>query len=68
MNELTKIDKNIYSHFIITDVLIVYLKTLKPNGKNYFYICDKYFGLQESDDKKCYIVKLAQKGKCDNNA
>jgi hypothetical protein len=56
-------DKSLYSHKIISDVLIVYLKTKKANGKNYFYICDKDFGLQESGDD--YVVQLATKGKCD---
>jgi len=65
MNENNKriFDKSIYSHKIISDVLIVYLKTKKQNGKNYFYLCDKEFGLQEKGND--YIILLSQKDKCD---
>ena len=61
MNEI-KFNKEHFSHYTISDVLIVYLKEKKANGKNYFYICDKEYGLRESEDKKCYVVKLSHKG------
>lgn len=64
MNEfIVKINKTQYSHCMLKDVLIVYLKEKKPNGKNYFYLCDKDFGIRESEDKECYEIKLTQKGK-----
>ena len=66
MNEI-RINKDVYSHCRTTDVLIVYLKNKKRNGKNYFYLCDKDFGLQESEDKQCYIAKLSTKGKGEYN-
>lgn len=62
-----KFDKSLYSHCDIRDVLIVYLKTKRANGKNKFYICDKTFGMQESEDRTCYVVKLLEKGKSENN-
>ena len=63
MNEI-RISKNTYSHCNYTDkVLIVYLNIIKENGKNYFYVCDKNFGIQESKDGQCYIVKTIEKGK-----
>lgn len=63
MNEI-RINKNTYSHCNYTDsVLIVYLNIIKENGKNYFYVCDKDFGIRESEDKQCYIVKPIKKDK-----
>lgn len=62
-----KFDKSLYSHCSITDVLIIYLKEKRQNGKNRFYICDKDYGMKESQDGMCYVVKLLEKGKSDKN-
>lgn len=56
------VSKNNYSHCLLKpDVLIVYLLTKQKDGKRIFYICDKDFGIKETEDKNFFKIKLSTK-------